>query len=214
MKVYLIANNAYLTERDIQLLNMDSENDIVVLFNYMSMAYEFVKYMKHKIAFLRVVGEDYELYKSTTEQYLGGVEFIEKQSDFEKVICIDDFGRYEKYVKNIRIPCEKLIVEDIFEELKLVYSNGKYPYPSKCVIYDDPKYPTSGFIAYIYIKSMYPQNEIILVGFSGDIFEEHDYKWEREYYINDKATLKTVIGDDVQYKKKGDRVYFSEVFEG
>jgi hypothetical protein len=198
MKVYLIANNANLTEKDIQLLNMDNDNDIVVLFNYMPIAYDFVKYMKHKIAFLRVVTEDYDLYNSINKQYLGGVEFIKKQSDFEKVICIDDFGRYDKYVKNIRIPCEKLIIEDMFEELNLVYSNGKYPYPSKCAIYDDPKYPTSGFIGYIYVSRMYPQREIILVGFSGDIFQEHDYKWEREYYINNKATLKTIIGDNDQ----------------
>lgn len=192
MKVYLIANNVNLTERDIQQLNMDNEEDIVVLFNYMPIAYELVKFMKHKIAFLRVAG-DLVMFNSL---YLGGVEFIEKQSDFEKVICIDDFGRYDEYVKNIRIPYEKVLVEDIFDELKVVYSNGRYPYHSKCVIYDDPKYPTTGFIGYIYIKSMYPESEIILVGFSGDIWIAHDYTWEREYYINDKATLKTIIGDE------------------
>jgi hypothetical protein len=199
MKVYLIANNANLTEKDIPLLNMDNENDIVVLFNYMPIAYDFVKYMKHKIAFLRVLGKDYH---QNNKHYLGGVEFIEKQSDFEKVICIDDFGKYDQYVKNIRIPCEKLIVEDIFNESKVVYSNGKYPPPSKCIIYDDPKYPSSGFIGYIYIKSMYPEREIILVGFSGDLWEGHDSKWEKEYYINHKATLKTIIGDDIHYKLK------------
>lgn len=173
VKIYLIANNGSLTDNHINLLNLSPDKDIVVLFNYMCVPYSSLKCIQNKIIFLRVVYHPH----SSNAHYLGGVEFLDIQTDFTKVICVDDYGKYQEFASSIIIPHEKL---DIEQFLKIYF---------KDINYTDCKIPTTGFIAYLYMKSMYPLSEIILVGFTGHNADgtipdnkHHDYTWEQAYY--------------------------------
>jgi hypothetical protein len=172
-KVFLIANNHLLLEHHLELLNINSETDIVVLFNYMNIPFSWFKNIKQKIAFLRVV---YEEYHEVNRYYLGGEEFKERQHEFTKLICLDDFGRYNTYKKDINIPCVNLDIETFLNTINVVYNN-------------DIGIPTSGFIAYLYMKELFPKKELILVGFTGHYADgsipdkvHHNYDWEQMYY--------------------------------
>jgi len=177
-KVYLIANNSLLTENNLESLNINVQNDIVVLFNYMYIPFDWFKAVQHKSAFLRVV---YEEQHENNRYYLGGVEFIERQNEFEKVICLDDFGRYEEFKKNVKIPTEMLNIESFLKDAHIVYNEGI-------------GIPTTGFLAYLYMKKLHPSKEIILVGFTGHYADgsvpdnlHHNYEWEQMYYKNNNV---------------------------
>lgn len=178
MKVYLIANNGYLDEQHIDNLNIDIDNDIVVLFNYMYIPFEKLKVVKNKICFLRTIyisdkGNDY---------YLGGNEFVSKQKYFSKLICVDDITKYIEYIKNITILTSFLDVLEFSQHYNIEYIENKIP--------------TTGFIAYLYMKHNYPLYETILVGFTGEYADgskpdksHHDYDWEQEYYKNNNVKM-------------------------
>jgi hypothetical protein len=184
-KVYLFANNMYITHEHVKDLDIDMENDIIVLFNYMCVPYDALLAVKHKIAMLRVVYVPFEL----DNHYLGGVAFIDKQNDFEKLVCIDDFGKFDKYIEGIHIPYERLNIYDFLSQIQFTG-------------YTDMKIPTSGFIAYLYMSYLHPDKEIILVGFTGRYPDgtipdkiHHDYDWEQQYY-NDKAVKRVLLKMD------------------
>lgn len=188
-KVYLIANNCMLTEDHLESLNLNSENDLAVLFNYMYIPLDWFRKIRHKIAFLRVV---YEEQHENNRHYLGGVEFKERQNDFIKLICVDDFGRYEEYTKDILIPCENLNVQQFLEETNFVYDN----YIGT---------PTTGFLAYLYMKKLYPSKEIILVGFTGHYADgsipdklHHNYDWEQVYYTQNNIKRVYCLLDELK----------------
>lgn len=170
--IYLIANNGFLQTSHIQRLHIDYENDIVVLFNYMCVPYDTLQPVKRKIAFLRTVYTPHE----ANNHYLGGVEFLSRQHDFEKVICVDDPQKYSEYTQHIQIPHEILITDTFLNKIQfLLYTNSKTP--------------TTGFLAYLFMKQMYPQCNIVLVGFTGHYADgsqpddlHHDYNLEQQYY--------------------------------
>lgn len=187
-KVYLIANNCLLSEHHLESLHIDTDNDIVVLFNYMIVPFEWLKAVRNKIVFLRVV---YEEQDEANKHYLGGVEFIERQLEFSKVVCLDDFGRYEDFIKEVEIPCSNLDIEKFLTEINFVYNNGI-------------GIPTSGFVAYLYMKHIYPSKEIVLVGFTGHYADgttpdktHHDYDWEQVYYKQNSVKRVYTALDDL-----------------
>jgi len=171
-KIYLFANNGSLTTAHIDQIGINPPEDVVVLFNYMYVPYDSFDNVANRIAFLRVVYENHE----ENIHYLGGVEFLEKQNDFSKLVCVDDYGKYSEYTSNVTIPHELLHVESFLSE----HTNIEYP---------DSKIPTTGFLAFLYMKRLYPNSEITLVGFTGHYADgsvpsdsHHDYNWEQSYY--------------------------------
>lgn len=171
-KVFLIANNIFLTSDHIDNLHIDPDNDIIVLFNYMHVPYNALQHIKHKIACLRVV------YHTVldNDKYLGGVEFLPIQHDFDKLLCLDDYGKFEKFAKDIQIPCECIDIQNVLANIPFLH-------------YTDSRIPTSGFFAFLYMKHLYPEREIALVGFTGlypdgsiPSPDHHDYHFEQAYY--------------------------------
>jgi hypothetical protein len=181
-RVFLIANNGFIQDHHIIDLNIDYHNDIVVLFNFMYIPYDVLKYTKHKIAFLRTIYSPHteETTGTVNTHYLGGVEFIDKQYDFDKLICVDDHNKYLEYNQNIHIQSELLIADTFMETM---FDNGYIG------CYTEGKSPTTGFVAYLYMKYLYPQSDIVLVGYTGHYADgttpdnlHHDYLFEQHYY--------------------------------
>ena len=62
--------------------------------------------------------------------------------------------------------------------------------------YSPAKYPSTGFMGYMYARVELPSYEAVLVGFSGErsdgkaeSFSMHDFPWEQEYYREHRVTV-------------------------
>jgi hypothetical protein len=171
-KVFLIANNVFLTDEHINNLYIDPDYDVVILFNYMHVPYNALRHIKHKIAFLRVVYTP----DLGNDKYLGGVEFLQIQNDFEKVICLDNYDKFDDFADCVKIPCECIDIPTFLDAIQFTH-------------YTDSKIPTSGFFAFLYMSHRYPEREIALVGFTGRYPDgtiptknHHNYDFEQAYY--------------------------------
>lgn len=182
-RVFLIANHHLISQDTIETLQV-TENDIVVLFNFMYLSYDACKNIKKKWVFLRVIHEPY----GEDKHYLGGTKFLKHQTDFEKVVLVGNLlpETFDDFKALTHIPYVLLRDEQELPMKALNYSNGKVD-----------KVPTTGFIAYQYIKLIMPEFDVILVGFTGCFADgttppedhPHDYKWETEYYSKNSVKI-------------------------
>jgi hypothetical protein len=178
-RVYLFANNHLLDTHHIKSLDI-KQDDICFVFNYMHHSFPILKSLGHKniYAFLRYI--DPQDRKHLYDEFLGGFEFLEEQHNFKKLITI--CGENSEYIEYIDIPHEN-IGYDLLEKLEISYPNGI-------------SVPTTGFLGYAYAKCLFPEHEIILVGFTGHLPDgneytgnRHDYKWEQNYYKQNNVKM-------------------------
>ncbi len=182
-RIFILANNHTLDHHHVKNLNI-KENDIFFLFNHMYHSYNICKqYPNQKIVFLR--GLEDNLLIEYNDLYLGGKNFINIQSNFNKVVLI--WKIYQDFVDNVNIPYELLDIEKILLDFNIDYSGES---------------PTSGFLSYLYAKHFFNDYEIVLVGFSGKLPDGsnyngkiHNYQWEQNYYKNNN--VRNIILDDI-----------------
>lgn len=176
MRIIIVANNHLLNKDHIDLLN-PSNDDVFFLFNYMYKSYDITKEYR-KIAFLRGIGKQDEFLSDT--YYLGGGQFIDIQSGFQKLVLI--WKEYYEYSKNIYIPTNILLIKEILDEYDIDYPGES---------------PSSGFLSVLYAKKYFKDHEIVLLGFTGRFPDGnepredfvHNYKWELDYYKKESITM-------------------------
>lgn len=173
-KVYIFANNHLLDTHHIESLDI-KQDDICFVFNYMYHSFPILKDLGYKniYAFLRYI--DLIDRKDIYDEFLGGFEFLEKQHNFKKLITICDDNIPSEYIEYVDIPHEN-IKYNIVNKIGITYPNGI-------------SVPTSGFLGYAYAKYLFPEYQIVLVGFTGHLpdgrestDDRHDYRWEQNYY--------------------------------
>lgn len=97
------------------------------------------------------------------------------------------YSGYEIAIKNEYNKIIFLGNKEFYENFKSNNTEYFYIIPTNYTI---DKSPTSGFMAFNYIKNKYPSANIIIVGFDEKINKNgHDYMYEYKYYEKNNITL-------------------------
>jgi hypothetical protein len=179
-RIIIVANNHLLNNNHIEDLKA-TEDDIFFLFNHMYQSYDILKEEYNKIGFLRALQEKDNV--KDEQYYLGEKQIIDKQVFFNKIVLI--WKLYPDFVKDLFVDNELLNIEEILEEFNIDYQGES---------------PSSGFLGMLYAKKMFPDAKIILLGFTGKLPDGqeppenfvHNYKWELEYYKNNKIEMVSI----------------------
>lgn len=168
--IYLISNDASLTEEKINSIPI-SDNNIIVLFNHAN-PLNFSKIYNHpnKFLFLRANGQNEHI------QYWGWENAIKHRSLYNKLFLI-----------NIRHAGIDSLLKH-FSSVEIIDSdnNQELDYPSS-------RYPTSGFVAYNHIVKNFTDSKITLINFYGNdnplMRHIHDYDYEQNFYKLNNITI-------------------------
>jgi len=142
------------------------KEDLVVFMNHCFFDSSFFDNNK-KILFIRKNLKSYWGYKKNYKNRYDEIYFINGKLDDKKIISNID-------------KCPKIII-NIKDIIK---------------IYPEDKSPTTGFIAYSYLREKFPDANIFLIGFTGGssfksklISKTHNYKYEQEFYNINNVNL-------------------------
>ncbi len=178
MNYFLIANNDQITDKTIENLPI-KEKDIIILYNrQMPLKWNKIKEHKNKWLFLRkmrigfhgenLINKNKSLFNNI---YLTGCLPIEYEilDDFKKKYKIENVYRYVDNESDIK----------------------------NFISFDKGKYPQTGLISYIFIKSKYNYENIYLIGFTNDyktgLWSGHSKKTEQEYFKKELLENKKLI---------------------
>lgn len=174
MKYILIANNDYI-EKEIESLEIEKD-DVIVLFNYIKpIKYKKIRDHSNLIAFSRKKSK----IKNPLKDVYAGMESIRiYEKKFKKVI----FHRPpDHYPEDIKKACLNAIEKFGFLGSEKCLFIDDRELVKKCS--DNKKSLSSGLIAYLYFSQIKNQEDkIFLVGFSSNLSNFHDSKWEREFF--------------------------------
>ena len=151
---------------DINLFKIIKPNDLVVFMNHCFNDGPFFDNNK-KILFIRKNAISYFGYKDNYNNRYKEIYFVNGNLN-------------DKELLNNVDTCSKILINE---------ENIIKNYPKN-------KFPTTGFIAYFYMKNKFPKARIFLIGFTGGssntnqvISIMHDYKYEQEYYKKNNVKL-------------------------
>ena len=176
LNIYIISNFYNI---DTNIFNSIKSEDLVVFMNSAFHDNSFFDNNK-KLLFIRgSKGCKYLGYKENYNNRYDTIFFINFYINNSKYGGINNI----QYKNNIDT-CKKIIIEKEINSFSRDYN------------YTKNKSPTSGFIAYMYIKKRYPNSNIFLVGFTGTSSRPnskpavcHDYVFEQKYYDTHKIKL-------------------------
>lgn len=163
--IYLISNNPDIT-LDSYLFK---ETDQLYLFNHAKHLHNPKIYLHpNKSIFLR---------GNLNNSYWGYKEYIKYYKLYKKVILIPGY-KIQPYTK----------IKSLSREIDIISPNNNY----NVYDYTINKYPTSGFIAYFYVKNF--ASDICLIGFTGSGsggkgWHKHDYDYEQKYYKSNRVCM-------------------------
>jgi hypothetical protein len=176
MKIYIISNNIYIDKKIFSVIKKD---DLIIFMNHHYHDSSLFNDNK-KFLFIRRCMYGYWGYSNNYN------------NRYNKIYFVDGDINHKEYKNNIDT-CEKLCISaDVnnyeFKEYKKILNS---------IILTTP---TTGFITYLFIKENYPNDEIFLIGFTGEhstikefIPKSHNYLFEQKYYLDNNVKLLNYI---------------------
>lgn len=178
MKYYIIANNTQLTQESIDKIDLDG-NNVLVLFNYLwPLRFNSIIEYANKICISRqtIPGERKEKYAN-----IAGIRT--SQDLFKKIyfhvhpsqMSIQHGLSYQKEIDNYSFESSKLGILD--SDLINIRKDIGYPLGKSI--------STGLFIVEYLSRKKFPEDQIIIVGFTSDISNKHhNSQWEKLYMLN------------------------------
>jgi hypothetical protein len=184
MTIFIFANNPKINKETIDKLKI-KESDIFVLQNK-SLAWEHLKDFKSQ---KRII-----MLRASHNSYHGIDEFLKNKESYDKVIAVGRpiFKEYENMYEVLFKDISSMLIT--FDN-NFITDENNINIPAS---YPLPKFASTGYLAYHYMKNKYPEENIVLVKFTGyaDATEQaksmasvHDHIYEQNYYKAKEVTI-------------------------
>ncbi len=169
-KIYVIANYKNIKKKTLNTINND---DLIIFMN--RTYHDNYKFEKNKkLLFIRSNHlNNYWGYKKTFNN-----RYITTYFMYDNLDNISENENIKKIYLDFKDNKDMIYIKNVLDK-------NNYP---------KDKTPTTGFITYLFLKNKYPNSEIILVGFVGNVkdyngWSKHDYDFEQKYYKNNNIKI-------------------------
>lgn len=190
MNYFLLANNKNFSQETINKLNLNIDNDILVLFNFLiPLKFNKIRDYPNKICISRKRAIEHRLiseYIPNIKEYYANLGTIKRLQNLFKEIyilpCPDNLDKlsqeYKEHISLYNFDTNKLRCIDY----NMNSLNRKLNYERSGIQTE----VSTGIIVYEYFKQMkQPSDELFLVAFNSSLDEYHDKDWETEYFQNE-----------------------------